>query len=97
MSHCVVIVRNAVSLRLLVNYMDLKLVYHVFPLGDWRAKMAEMKLQLRLEGKAREKVRVWWDHPRKHRNRYPYYKFGLGAAEVVHGLKVFDGNFLTQA
>jgi len=83
-----------VSLRPVVDYIDL--VYHVSPPGDEREKMAGMKLRLRFEGKAGGKVRVWWDRPRKYRNRYPYHKFGLGAVEVVHGLKAFDGNFLAQ-
>ena len=90
----VVIVSSVVPLRPLVDYIDL--VYHVSPPGDERAKMAGMKLRFRFEGKAGGKVKVWWDRPRKHRNRYPYHKFGLGAVEVIHGLKAFNVDFLAQ-
>src|SRR6266568_9026702 len=90
----IVIVSSVVPLRPLVDYIDL--VYHVSPPGDKRAKMAGMKLRFRFEGKAGGKVKVWWDRPQKHRNRYPYHKFGLGAVEVIHGLKAFDADFLTQ-
>ncbi len=90
----VVIVSSVVPLRPLVDYIDL--VYHVSPPGDERAKMAGMKLRFRFEGKAGGKVKVWWDRPQKHRNCYPYHKFGLGAVEVIHGLKAFDADFLAQ-
>ena len=83
-----------VPLGPLVDYMDL--VYHVSPPGDKRARMVGMKLRFRFEGKDGGKVKVWWNRPRKYRNRYPYHKFGLGAVEVVHGLKAFDADFLAQ-
>jgi len=90
----VVVVSTMVPLGPLVDYIEL--VYHVSPPGDERARMAGMKLQFRFQGREGGRVKVWWNRPRKYRNRYPYHKFGLGAVEVTHGLKAFDAEFLAE-
>ena len=77
-----------------MDYIDL--VYHVSPPGDERSTMAQMKLEFRFEGEGGGNVKIWWDRPRKHRNRHPYHKFGLGAVEVIHDLKAFDADLLAK-
>jgi hypothetical protein len=83
-----------VGVRRLADYLHL--VYHVSPPGDETAVMEGMKLRFRFKGEGGGTITVWWDRPRKHRNRYPHHKFGLGAVEIIHDLKAFDADTLAR-
>lgn len=74
----------------------LHLTYHVSPPGHEKATMAGMKVRFRFKGQGGGKITVWWDRPRKYRNRYSHHKFGLGAVEIVHDLEAFNANALAR-
>src|SRR6266540_7562041 len=60
------------------------------------SQMDGMKLRYRFKGRGGGKITVWWDHPQKYRNSYPYHQFGLGAVELVHDLKALDADALAR-
>ena len=85
-------VASSFLIRDAVDYVEVE--YMVSPPGDRCAKMSQMKLKLRFEGKEDGNIRVWWNRPRRFRDE-DSYKFGLGAIEVKHDLDAYDPDVLS--
>jgi len=88
------IVSSVVGVRKSADYLHI--TYHVSPPGDEKTPMDGMKLRFQFKGRHGGKITVWWDRPWKYRNNYAHHKFGLGAVELVHDLKVLDPEALTK-
>ena len=91
-SHRRTTVASSFLIRDAVDYIEVE--YMVSPPGDRHAKMSQMKLKLRFKGREDRNISVWWNRPRRFRDK-DSYKFGLGAIEVKHDLDAYDPDVLS--